>query len=216
MSDQTVTAVRDAEAAVVQARAETSQLKRQCLSAIADLLPGQADAIAKRLAHTQPATTKALGPSGVKALRGQIAARAGEIAAELRESEHLMEWPRSHEAAPRDVCSAFFKYLYGRRLAALARGLPVLLATAQTSLLVELLCQARIAVGQDGGIAGLQIERVQHVSASKLADRANTTHFPEFVLHSGLGIALTDSGWDVVDGADYPDDVCRFEVLAVD
>jgi len=94
--------------------------------------------------------------------------------------------------------------------------LPVLLATAQTSLLVELRCQARIAVGQDGGIAGLQIERVQHVSASELADRANTTHFPEFVLHSGLGIALTDSGWDVVDGADYPDGVCRFEVLAVD
>jgi len=27
---------------------------------------------------------------------------------------------------------------------------------------------------------------------------------------------MTDSGWDVVDGADYPDDVCRFEVLAVD
>jgi len=123
MSDQTATAVRDAEAAAVQARAEASQLKRQCLSAIADLLPGQADAIAKRLAHAQPATTKALGPSGVKALRDQIAARAAEIAANLREAEDLIEWPRSHEAAPRDVRSAFFKYLYGRRLAALARAL---------------------------------------------------------------------------------------------
>ena len=94
--------------------------------------------------------------------------------------------------------------------------LPVLLATAQTSLLVELRCQARMAVGQDGGIAGFQMERVQHVSASELSERANATQFPEFVLDTDFGIALADSGWDVVDGADYPDDVCRFEVLAAD
>jgi len=123
MSDQTATTVRDAEAAAVQARAQAGQLKRQCLSAIADRLPAQADALAKRLAQAQPATTKALGPSGVKALRDQIAARAADVAADLREAENRIEWPRSDGSAPRDVRSAFFKYLYGGRLAALARVL---------------------------------------------------------------------------------------------
>jgi len=123
MSDQTATTVREAEAAAVQARAQASQLKRQCLSAIADRLPAQADAVAKRLAQAQPATTKALGPNGVKALRDQIAARAADVAADLREAENRIEWPRSDAAAPRDVHSALFKYLYGGRLAALARVL---------------------------------------------------------------------------------------------
>jgi hypothetical protein len=119
MSDQTAATVREAEAAAVQARAQASQLKRQCLSAIADLLPAHADAVAKRLAQAQPVITKALGPSGVKALRDQIAARASDVAADLREAENRIEWPSSYAGAPRDVRSALFKYLYGGRLAAL-------------------------------------------------------------------------------------------------
>ena len=120
MSDETAATARDAKAAVGEARAQASEMKRQCLSEIADLLPAQADAVAKRLAQAQPATTKALGPGGVKAFRDQIAVRAAEVAVDLREAENRIEWPSSHAGAPRDVRSALFKYLYGGRLAALA------------------------------------------------------------------------------------------------
>jgi hypothetical protein len=95
--------------------------------------------------------------------------------------------------------------------------MPVLLSMPEASLMVELRCEATIALADDdGSIAGLQILCAEEINTFELPASANATPYPEFVLDTDFGIALGDNGWEMVTGAAYPDEVCRFRARLTD
>jgi hypothetical protein len=119
MSDETARAIQDAEAAEAEVRATVDQLKRECLASVADALPGKLDDYAKKLAHDQPDVAKGLGRDGVRALRDELSAAAQSLAAELRDSADVVEWPEKSYVSKDDIHHALFKFMYGPRVDAL-------------------------------------------------------------------------------------------------
>lgn len=118
MSEQTAKALEQATAEVERVRAVADACKAACVEKVAQGVRPALERIAKRTAHAQPEVTKALGASGVKAFREDLAASAEAFAADLRSSADGIEWPRSQSqfspVSARDVHSAFFRLLYGR------------------------------------------------------------------------------------------------------
>jgi hypothetical protein len=124
MSNETAQKLEETKAAEMKRRAEADDRKWKCLAAVARGIPACADEIAKRAAHHQPDVAKALGSEGIKDLRRKLADAADVIAPEVEAAAEQIEWPRPQSeysrVEPRDIHSALFKFLYGRRVGSLA------------------------------------------------------------------------------------------------
>jgi hypothetical protein len=124
VSEETTQKLREATAAAAARRAGADALKQHCLAEVASGMAARVDEIAKRTAHAQPDVAKQLGSAGIETLRKELAEQAELIAAELATAGEQLQWPtRQSEYSsigPRDIHSALFKFLYGRRMNSIA------------------------------------------------------------------------------------------------
>jgi hypothetical protein len=124
VSEETTQKLLAALAEEDRRRAEADQLKRQTLANVAGGIPARLDELAKRTAHAQPDVAKRLGADGIKTLRSELAASAAALAAEVEGAATEVKWPKKQgefsEVKTRDVHSALFKFMYGKRINAIA------------------------------------------------------------------------------------------------
>ena len=119
MSDQTGDALARAEAGLAAEQTNSKRRERELLDRIAAGLPGAIDGIARRAAESQPEVTRQLGSSGIRALRAELAEKAGQRAPAIGAAQ--ISWPleqsvRYGEAPTRHLDAALFSYLHGRRM----------------------------------------------------------------------------------------------------
>jgi hypothetical protein len=119
VSDETGDALARAKAGLAAEQTTTEQCERELLDRIAVGLPGAIDGIARRAAESQPAVTRQLGSSGITVLRAELAAKADQLATEIRAAQ--INWPREQpvrygEVPTRHLDAALFSYLHGRRM----------------------------------------------------------------------------------------------------
>ena len=130
MSEETTRALENARARASRAGAEADNRKRDLLDTIARELPDRVEQLAKNTAHAQPDVIKALGKDGIKKLRDELRDQATELATEIRGAADQITWPKPNMPAitntlwmepsispvtSREIHSALFKFLYGRR-----------------------------------------------------------------------------------------------------
>jgi hypothetical protein len=124
VSEQTTQRLIEVTATAAARRAEADALKQRCLAEVTSGMAARVDEIAKRIAHAQPDVAKRLGSTGIQTLRKELIEQAELIAAELLTAADQLEWPtRQSEHSsigPRDIHSALFNYLYGRRMNSIA------------------------------------------------------------------------------------------------
>jgi hypothetical protein len=119
MGDRTGEALDRAEAALAAERTRTERLEGELLERIAAGVPAAVDGIARRVAESQPEVTRQLGSAGIRTMRAELAEKAGQLAAELRNAQ--INWPaaqavRYGEVPVRHLDAALFGYLHGSRM----------------------------------------------------------------------------------------------------
>ena len=128
MSDQTLGDVQRATATAEAERVKSEGLKQELLDRIAAGIPARIDSLAKHTAESEPEVTRQLGSEGIRAMRTELAEKAGELAADVRSATAAINWPneeslRYGEARTRHLDAALFNYLHGQRLGAIAQVL---------------------------------------------------------------------------------------------
>jgi hypothetical protein len=121
MSEQTRGALEQATARAEAARVSSDRAGQALLDQIASGIPARIDGIAKRAAEAQPEVTRQLGSEGIRAMRAELAERAGALATEVRGAASEISWPseqslRYGEVRTRHLDAALFSYLHGGRM----------------------------------------------------------------------------------------------------
>ncbi|MFC0504183.1 hypothetical protein [Micromonospora costi] len=134
MSEETARRLREARARASQASGEADNRKRELLDTIARDLPARVESRAKSTAQAQPEVTKALGKDGIKKFRSELLDQATELATEIRAAADQIKWPMPlttgtsnawvmpaiSPVKSREIHSALFEFLHGRRCDTLA------------------------------------------------------------------------------------------------
>src|ERR1700712_4864059 len=97
MSEETKQRLGEAALTAKTTAADLAGVQDSLLDQTAKGLPESFDQLARRVSGQQPDITKALGRDGVRSLREEMASKAVEVAAEVRQARSELLWPESSE-----------------------------------------------------------------------------------------------------------------------